>query len=82
MDATEPASHAPATRITALEHPITALTPSLAIASHAFAGVPLWIAVASCVLSALWVLFSRGARHALEWNETLKTIRETWRSPP
>lgn len=82
MDATGSAGHAPATRTIALEHPVTALTPTLAIASHAFAGVPLWIAVTSCALSAFWVLFSRGARHALEWSETLKTIRETWRSPP
>jgi hypothetical protein len=45
------------------------------------AGLPLWVVLASVVLSALWLVYCRGASHAREWSDTLKHIHDTWRPP-
>jgi hypothetical protein len=53
----------------------------VAVATHVYAGLPLGAVVAGAALSTLWLMFCRGARHAREWNDTLKHIHDTWRPP-
>lgn len=58
---------------------IATLSLPLTGTAYSLVGMPWWIVVLNTSASGLWLVFRRGAPHALEWSDVLRQIRDTWR---